>query len=217
MEFFKNKKIIGISIMFIIIITISVATYGKNKSKVFKDEYMKGIFVEEEEKTDDILINKASNENSIEVNNDNVSSNNTIIVEIKGEVLKPDVYILPEESVVKDLIDMAGGVTQVANLCNINRAKKLQNHELIVVPNINEDTSQMHIVQESSTNEEGLISINNSTEEQLKTIPGIGEVKAKSIIEYREKNNGFKSIDEIKKIDGIGDKTFEKIKEKITL
>ena len=69
----------------------------------------------------------------------------------------------------------------------------------------------------SEAENDRLVNINSANLEELKKISGVGDVKAQSIIEYREKNGGFKSIDEIKNIDGIGEKTFEKIKDKITL
>ena len=67
---------------------------------------------------------------------------------------------------------------------------------------------------ETSTN---LISLNNASKEQLMTLTGVGESKALAIIEYREKNNGFKNIEEIKNVSGIGDALFEKIKDNITI
>ena len=83
-------------------------------------------------------------------------------------------------------------------------------------PNIEEKGEAKY----NETNEEsddGKISINDSDLSKLKEIPGIGDVKANAIILYREKNNGFKSIEELKNVDGIGEKTFEKIKDSIKL
>lgn len=205
MEKLKNKKTIALIVVLIILFTVSVMMYGRNKEKVFQDEYMDNIFVEEEEK--EILVEVG----------DTKANKSYIVVEVKGEVTRPDVYELEEGSIVKELIDMAGGLTKEADISRINRAKKLQNHELVVIGNIN-DKENMNMIEESSEAEyDGLININSANLEELKKISGVGDVKAQSIIEYREKNGGFKSIDEIKNIDGIGEKTFEKIKDKITL
>lgn len=205
MEKLKNKKTIALIVVLIILFTVSVMTYGRNKEKVFQDEYMDNIFVEEEEK--EILVEVG----------DTKANKSYIVVEVKGEVTRPDVYELEEGSIVKELIDMAGGLTKEADISRINRAKKLQNHELVVIGNIN-DKENMNMIEESSEAEyDGLININSANLEELKKISGVGDVKAQSIIEYREKNGGFKSIDEIKNIDGIGEKTFEKIKDKITI
>ena len=205
MEKLKNKKTIALIVVLIILFTVSVMTYGRNKEKVFQDEYMDNIFVEEEEK--EILVEVG----------DTKANKSYIVVEVKGEVTRPDVYELEEGSIVKELIDMAGGLTKEADISRINRAKKLQNHELVVIGNIN-DKENTNMIEESSEAEyDGLININSANLEELKKISGVGDVKAQSIIEYREKNGGFKSIDEIKNIDGIGEKTFEKIKDKITL
>ena len=205
MEKLKNKKTIALIVVLIILFTVSVMMYGRNKEKVFQDEYMDNIFVEEEEK--EILVEVGDTE----------ANKSYIVVEVKGEVTRPDVYELEEGSIVKELIDMAGGLTKEADISRINRAKKLQNHELVVIGNIN-DKENTNMIEESSEAEyNGLININSANLEELKKISGVGDVKAQSIIEYREKNGGFKSIDEIKNIDGIGEKTFEKIKDKITL
>lgn len=237
MEKLKSKKIIGISLILIIIISISLLTYGKNKSNVFKDEYMNNIFVDEE--TSDLSsINEEDNNgedlNEVKINNEELieneikedknssnldSNNNIIVVEIKGEVLKPDVYKLSEGSIVKDLIDAAGGLTNQANISNINRAKELKNHELLIISNINDvniEENSNEII-ENEENTDSAISINEADLSKLKEIPGIGDVKANSIIAYREKNGGFKSIEELKNVDGIGEKTFEKIKDSIKL
>ena len=228
MENLKNKKVIGIIIILFITISVSLLTYGKNKNNVFKDQYMQNIFIdedsistEEENINTGYLQNIKDESNNVVDNNSETKLNSTIIVEIKGEVMNPDVYTLNEGSIIKDLIEIAGGLTENADISNINRAKEIKNHELIVIRNINDPNIEgKDEAKYNETNEEsddGKISINDSDLSKLKEIPGIGDVKANAIILYREKNNGFKSIDELKNIDGIGEKTFEKIKDSIKL
>lgn len=230
MDSFKNKKVIGIIIFLFITVTVSLLTYGKNRNNVFKDKYMQNIFIDEEsisvENSNYEYLNESEKENNKVFSEDSkenkylqTSSNNTIVVEIKGEVMKPDVYTLSEGSIVKDLIEMAGGLTNEADISNINRAKEINNHDLIIIRNINDVNMETEIENNevSEERDDGKISINNSDISKLKEIPGVGEVKANSIILYREKNNGFKSIEELKNVDGIGEKTFEKIKDSIKL
>ena len=230
MDSFKNKKVIGIIIFLFITVTVSLLTYGKNRNNVFKDKYMQNIFIDEEsisvENSNYEYLNESEKENNKVFSEDSkenkylqTSSNSTIVVEIKGEVMKPDVYTLSEGSIVKDLIEMAGGLTNEADISNINRAKEINNHDLIIIRNINDVNMETEIENNevSEERDDGKISINNSDISKLKEIPGVGEVKANSIILYREKNNGFKSIEELKNVDGIGEKTFEKIKDSIKL
>ena len=218
----KNKKIIGLVIITIIIFIVSIFLYKQKSSNAFKEEYMTEIFTEES--NDNMEYDSSMKENTDNSNENNLEKNK-IVVEIKGEVAKPDVYQLEEGSIIKDLIDMAGGVTEEADLSRINRAEELLNHELIIIGNINDET-ESSVVQNNSTyssngnnSDKGstLININTADLEQLKEITGIGNIKAQSIIDYREANGGFKSLEELKNVDGIGDKTFEKIKEQITL
>lgn len=228
MNVLKNKKVIGIIIVLFITVTVSLLTYGKNRNNVFKDEYMQNIFIDEEnisvekDNSNSEYLKETEEENNnlvIENSSLQTSSNNAIVVEIKGEVMKPDVYTLSEGSIIKDLIEMAGGLTEEADISNINRAKEINNHDLIIIRNINDVNIDVE-AENNEVNEEsddGKISINDSDISKLKEIPGIGEVKANSIILYREKNNGFKSIEELKNVDGIGEKTFEKIKDSIKL
>ena len=192
---------------------------------IFIDE--DSISTEEENMNTDYLQNFREENNNLTIENKvadtnlETVSNNTIVVEIKGEVMNPDVYTLNEGSIIKDLIEAAGGLTQEADISNINRAKEIKNHELIIIRNINDlNIEEEYATEDKEINEEsddGKISINDSDLSKLKEIPGIGEVKANSIISYREKNNGFKSIEELKNVDGIGEKTFEKIKDSIKL
>lgn len=223
---FKENKVVGLTIILSLILIISLFTYGKNKNNVFKDKYMNNIFIEEnvseidtndeskDEEQEEVLESvKGVKSNTINLNK------NKIVAEIKGEVVKPDVYTLNEGSIIRDLIEAAGGLTPEADISNINRAKELSNHELIIIKNINDEVSQEEVENEIQSIEadDGKININTADINKLKEIPGIGDVKANSIIIYRESNGNFKSIEDLKNVDGIGERTFEKIKNNIKI
>ncbi|MEF2819198.1 MAG: helix-hairpin-helix domain-containing protein [Clostridium sp.] len=226
LSIFKENKVVGLTIILSLILIISLFTYGKNKNNVFKDKYMNNIFIEEnvsEIDTNDESKDEEQEEvlESVEgVKSNTINLNkNKIVAEIKGEVIKPDVYILNEGSIIRDLIEAAGGLTPEADISNINRAKELSNHELIIIKNINDEVSQEEVENEIQSIEadDGKININTADINKLKEIPGIGDVKANSIIMYRESNGNFKSIEDLKNVDGIGEKTFEKIKNNIKI
>ena len=157
-------------------------------------------------------------------------------VDVKGNVKNPGVYEFKENDRVIDAIDKAGGLSKNADTSNINLSKKLTsemviyvyskndiknkdslscsnicNTEVIEINNCIEKTSNVI----NSTN--NLVNINTASIEQLLTLTGIGESKAKSIIEYRETNGLFKNIEDVKNVSGIGDALFNKIKDKITV
>ena len=226
---FKEKKTIGLTVILTLVLIVSLMTYGKNKSNVFKDEYMNNIFIDENDNSGDNPNNNSDDkseifegDSSLIVNNTNINGQkeNLIVVEIKGEVINPDVYTLNEGSIIKDLIEAAGGLTDEADISNINRAKEISNHELVIIRNINDLVSneeiEINVMQEVEP-DDSKININTADLSKLKDIPGIGDVKANSIIMYREDNGGFKTIEELKNVDGIGEKTFEKIKDNIKI
>ncbi len=131
-----------------------------------------------------------------------------IYVDMDGAVVNPGVYGLIEGSRVIDAINMAGGLTEKAFTQNLNKARKLVDGEKIF---INEEGEAADVF-----NDDKLININTASEDSLMSLPGIGEVYAKRIIEYRNAKR-FNSIEEIKNIQGIGDKTFDKLKDLITI
>ena len=225
-ELLKDKKKIGILIILVIVLIASGILYLKSGFKELKKNDRESIFVEDKENT-----NTATGTSSNNIKDNNVSTNSkevtipikdkTIVVEIKGEVKKPDVYTLNENAIIKELIEAAGGLTENADLSNINRAKKLQNHDLVYIANKNDitkDAQNTNSESNTSNNKEisnTIVNINTATIEQLKTLNGIGDSKAKSIIEYREQSGGFKSKEDIKNVTGIGEKMFERIKDQI--
>lgn len=220
-EVFKDRKKIGILAILVIILIVCGFTYIKSGFKELKKNDTESIFVDAEI-DNNISKERISDSNEEEKATTAKLKEKNIIVEIKGEVKKPDVYTLSEDSIVKDLIDIAGGLTEEADLSNINRAKKLQNHELVYIENKN-NTNGNGLMQHEVSNtgnqggSNGKININFATLEQLKELNGIGDAKAKKIIEYREKNGNFNSLEDMKNVEGIGEKMFEKIKDQIEI
>lgn len=223
-ELLKDKKKVGIFAILIIVLIAFGFLYLESGFKELKKNDTESIFIEDEENT--VAVNSDVKNSDVNTNSHEVNvptKNKIIVVEIKGEVKKPDVYTLNENAIVKELIEAAGGLTENADLSNINRAKKLQNHELVYISNknntnkenLNSSLSSESDVSKSKGISNSIVNINNATLEELKTLNGIGDSKAKSIIEYREQNGGFNSIEDIKNVTGIGDKMFETIKEQI--
>ncbi len=142
-----------------------------------------------------------------------------IKVYIAGEVKKPDVYELEEGSIVKDAILLAGGATENANLLAINLAKKVNDEEQIVVPSKSTSSTDLTFeTSSSSTNSvKGKVNINTASKTELMELSGIGEVKAQAIIDFRTKNGPFKNLHDIVNVPGIGEKTYENIKDLITI
>ncbi|MCK4260465.1 MAG: helix-hairpin-helix domain-containing protein [Halanaerobiales bacterium] len=146
-------------------------------------------------------------------------------VHVAGEVKNPGVYFLNEDSRVVDLIMLAGGVTKTADLNQINLAEPLMDGQKVIVPQrmtvVSTTTSGAGIYTFSSSSTTSSsskkISINSASKEQLETISGVGPNKAEAIIRYREQNGRFRKLEDLKKVGGIGEKTFEKLKDQITL
>ena len=150
-------------------------------------------------------------------------------VYVTGAVVNSDVYILPRGSIIKDIIVAAGGFTPEADPERINQALELKDQQQIHVPRLNEENPPPP-VQDAPNNgstAEGsdpasaagddAININTATLDQLDTLPGIGPAIGQRIIDYREKIGGFRHIEEITQVSGIGEATFAKIKDSITV
>ncbi len=132
----------------------------------------------------------------------------SIFVDIDGEVMNPGVYQLESGDRVNDAIIVAGGLTDNACTKNLNKARKLSDGEKIYISSEDENVI--------SSNSSGLININTASANELMSLPGIGQVYAQRIIDYRS-SKLFSSIEEITNVDGIGEKTFNKMKDLITI
>jgi competence protein ComEA len=143
-------------------------------------------------------------------------------VYVSGAVVHPDVYELPCGSIVRDAIEVAGGATGEADLNRINLARHVHDEEQIYVPQEGEKSlpvsSPSGFSSPSSSSQAGSkVNINTATAEELDTLPGVGPSIAQRIIDYRTASGPFQSIEDIKNVGGIGDVTFEKLKDKITV
>jgi competence protein ComEA len=190
----RKKKIIG-SIVILTIFTIFLIT-GYFISRPSKELTTKEVFNETT-----AVETKATKDMTIYIN---------------GEVKKPGVYKLKNESRIEDLVNIAGGFNETADKSKLNLAKKLKDEDYIFVDkknNTNVPSGGGNT--NSNTSQDGKVNINSASKEQLKTVPGIGDVTAQKIIDYREKSGAFNSVEDLKKVGRIGDKTLEKIKEKI--
>ncbi len=142
-----------------------------------------------------------------------------IIVDISGEINKPGVYKLRPGTRVYELIEQAGGLSEMANADVINRASTVSDGQKIVIPSkasTGQDIKQSGDA-DCSSNASGLVNINQADQKQLESIAGIGPSMAKRIIEYRNSNGFFGSIDELMNVKGIGAKKFDKIKTYVTI
>lgn len=144
-----------------------------------------------------------------------------IVVDVKGAVLHPNVYTLQEGQRLIDAIMAAGGYTADADSRLLNHAQRLTDETVIYVPLVGEEVP----VFESSPNDgtatsesgSSLVNINSADESQLLTLTGIGPAKAAAIIKYRTEQGAFQTIEDLKKVSGIGDKTFEALSDTITV
>ena len=150
-----------------------------------------------------------------------------IYVHIAGEVQNPGMYELKSDSRVSDAIDAAGGLTENADQLSVNLARQVTDGEQIVVRAYSEpesgtgesiDSSDSGVSSSSTTGVlTGKVNINTASASELITLDGVVESTAAKIIAYSQANGSFASIEDIKKVSGIGDKKYEAIKDRITV
>lgn len=133
-----------------------------------------------------------------------------LTVYVCGAVQHPGVYELAEGSRVYEALALAGGVTDEALPTAVNQAQPLTDGEMIEILTVDQ-AMEHETAQEAES--DGRVNINTADAEELKTLPGIGEAKAASIIAYREKNGAFAAIEDIKNIEGIKDGVFAKLED----
>ncbi|MGG1677484.1 helix-hairpin-helix domain-containing protein [Neobacillus sp. NRS-1170] len=145
-----------------------------------------------------------------------------IMVDVKGQIKQPGVYQANTDERVIDVISRAGGLTDQADQGQVNFAEHVQDEMVIFIPAKGEagavlGSSGGTVLSGSAAQNEGKINLNKAEENELQNLPGIGPSKAAAIIEYRNTSGPFKEVEDLKNISGIGDKTFEKLKDLVVV
>lgn len=160
----------------------------------------------------------------------NSSEDQFIFVDIKGAVVQPGVYRLSIGERVHDLLKLAGGLTEEAAVELLNQAQILTDQQMIYVlttteakeqdlsPAVFQENGQgMTPESDQDSSHQEQVNINTADVAELTTLSGIGQKKAAAIISYREENGPFKTVEDLKEVSGIGEKTVEKLRPSITV
>jgi competence protein ComEA len=212
LEFTTKQKIIIISIIIVLII-VGIYVYNIRFSEDIN------------ENTNENQLNTSFVENILEKDD----KNKEIIVHITGAVKKNGIVKLKDGARIYDAIEMAGGSTDDADLSKINLAYVLEDGQKVYIPKIGEINQEnaeeeyitfeygnnKNIIQDYNKGGNEKVNINTANQTELETLPGIGTATAEKIIDYRNKNGKFSSIEDIQNVKGIGNAKYENIKESI--
>lgn len=202
----EYKIFIGLSLIgFIIggsIILKNTNTLSQNKTEVVNQE---------------ITSNSSSSHMEISDSKTQEEKEEDITIDVKGAVKQPGIYQMKAGSRVYEALQKAGGLTENADHKSINQAQKLKDESVIYVATIGEEATDVNKETEEKEQKSSLVNLNTATETELQTISGIGLKRAQDIINYRETNGNFRSIEDLKNVSGFGAKTIEKIKDYVTV
>jgi len=142
-----------------------------------------------------------------------------VVVHVAGAVTRPGVVELPLGSRVIDAVEAAGGGLSDADLDRLNLAAKIVDGQRVLVPHVGELTvaEPDSVLGDPSATAGGLVNLNTATAAQLEELPGIGPVLAGAIIDERESRGGFRSVNELRDVRGIGEKRFADLRERVAV
>jgi competence protein ComEA len=143
-----------------------------------------------------------------------------VMVQVAGEVARPGVYRVPAGSRVTDAVERAGGLTRRADQAGVNLVARVQDGQQVVVPRRGAGAGVVGAAASGAAGAggppSGPVSLSSATVAQLDTLDGIGPTLAQRIVEYRQAHGGFSSIDQLRQVDGIGEKRFAALKKAVT-
>ncbi|WP_137597946.1 helix-hairpin-helix domain-containing protein [Paucilactobacillus kaifaensis] len=149
------------------------------------------------------------------------STSKMIYVDVKGAVNRPGVYALKSGLRIQDALTKAGGTTSEADINHVNMAQQVNDQQVVYVPVKGEVTTPIG----SDTAESGdsdnatgpIVNLNTATKEQLLQITGVGDKKADLILQYRQEHGQFKSVEDLKEVNGFGDRSVANIKDQLSV
>ena len=205
-EFWKEKNVIKITAsLFLLAVFLLLSLMGKGS----------GISYETEETQRGSAI--ATEESMVEIENDKIDDpavSKIIFVDVIGCVVNPGVYQLEEGSRVFQALELAGGLTEEAEVKSINRAAVLSDEQVITVLSV-EEYEEMQKNSGGLGFVDGKVELNSADAKALESLSGIGPSMAEKILQYRQEHGRFHKIEDLMKVPGIGEKTFQQIKDKI--
>lgn len=205
-----NKKKIIVFLLILLICSVGLVIKDKFTSK--EDIYVL---------TNNEKVVEESTDKKEVTKEENTISNKEITVYISGEVNEPGIVTLNEGDRLATAVEKVGGTTKKADLNGINMAIKVQDEMHYIIPKIGEsvkmNSDDSVVSNNADENKEAKININTASIEELDKLPGVGEATANKIVNYRSENGDFKTIEELKDVNGIGDKKFEEMKDLICL
>ncbi|WP_438420260.1 helix-hairpin-helix domain-containing protein [Bacillus siamensis] len=143
------------------------------------------------------------------------TADDKIMIDIKGAVRNPGVYEMKAGDRVTQAIEKAGGLKEKADELNVNLAEQLQDGTVVYIPSEGEEENRPKTA--AGEKEDAPVNINTATLDELQAISGVGQKKAEAIIAYREENGRFQTAEDLMKVSGFGEKSFERIKTSITV
>jgi competence protein ComEA len=136
-----------------------------------------------------------------------------LYVHVAGAVRRPGLYRVPASSRAAVAIDRAGGPARKADLTAVNLAQRLEDGQQVIVPKVGAAGAGAASGSRGVPGAGGKVSLGTATPEQLDTLEGIGPTLAKRIVDYRQAHGGFRSLDQLRQVGGIGEKRFETLRD----
>lgn len=195
-------SVIAASLVAVFLLALSITRPSPVETATTAGEWDQMLETEEEEPLEPSLSEREEHE---------------VMVDVKGAVKQPGVYVMKLGDRVTDAIQLAGGFHDDADQTQVNLAAKVKDELVIYVPKEGELPSTPFVAAIEQSDEGALVNINTASNEELQTLQGIGPAKAEAIIAYREEQGGFQKKEDLLNVSGIGEKSFEKIKEHITI